>query len=215
MNRRFGLWAAVRAINNVYIYIYIHTYIHTYIHIYAACICMHMCIYSTMCVRSKPALLSVSSWHISLRYMILLRELCSEYGAARILKIKGPDNPTCLCFCSSARVIAHAILQVNVRMCVGWSELTTLPRKIHGSKSACGYRQSPLEHAPAKVSRPLRPKVTTIPRKIHGSKSARGYRQSPLEHAPAKVSRASRQKVTTIPRKIHGSKSARGYRRSP
>ena len=32
---------------------------------------------------------------------------------------KGPDNPTCLCFCSRARVIAHAILQVSVRMCVG------------------------------------------------------------------------------------------------
>ena len=36
---------------------------------------------------------------------------------------KGPDNPTCLCFCSRARVIAHAILQVSVRMCVGWCVL--------------------------------------------------------------------------------------------
>ena len=39
------------------------------------------------------------------------------------MKIKGPDNPTCLCFCSRARVIAHAILQVSVRVCVGWCGL--------------------------------------------------------------------------------------------
>ena len=54
------------------------------------------------------------------------------------------------------------------------------------------YRQSPLEYALAKVSRPSRPKVTTFPSKFHGSKGARGYRQSLLEYAPAKVSRPSR-----------------------
>ena len=60
-------------------------------------------------------------------------------------------------------------------------------------------RQSPLEYAPAKVSRRSRPKVTTLPHKTHRSKSARRYRQSPLEYAPAKVSRPSRPKVTTFP----------------
>ena len=40
-----------------------------------------------------------------------------------MITIKRPDNPTCLCFCSRARVIAHAILQVSVRMCVGWCVL--------------------------------------------------------------------------------------------
>ena len=44
-------------------------------------------------------------------------------------------------------------------------------------------RQSPLEHAPAAVSRPLRSKMTTLPCKIYGSTSAR-FRQSPLVHAP-------------------------------
>ena len=33
-------------------------------------------------------------------------------------------------------------------------KVTTLARKIHGSKSARRYRQSPLEHVPATVSRP-------------------------------------------------------------
>ena len=78
-------------------------------------------------------------------------------------------------------------------------KVTTFRRKIHGSKCARRYRQSPLEYAfakVAKVSRPPKPKVTTFPRKIHGSKSARGYRQSPLEHAPAKVARVSRPPET-------------------
>ena len=94
-------------------------------------------------------------------------------------------------------------------------KVTTVPRKIHGSKSARRYRQSPLEDAPATVSRSSRPKVATVPRKIHWSKSARRYRLSPLEYAPATVSRPSRPKVpkaTTVPCKIRGSKSARRYR---
>ena len=41
-------------------------------------------------------------------------------------QVKGPDNPTCLCFCSRARAIAHAILQVSVRMCVGWCGLVCM-----------------------------------------------------------------------------------------
>ena len=125
------------------------------------------------------------------------------------------------------------------RPCNGFAGLETKsddPSTQNRSKSTRRYRQSPLEYALGKVSRPPRPKVTTIPRKIHGSKSGRGYRQSPLEHAratvsgpsrpkvttiprksnaPATVSRPSRPKLTTIPRKTRGSKSARRYRQSP
>ena len=66
------------------------------------------------------------------------------------------------------------------------------------------YRQSPLEYAPATVSRPSRLKVTTFPRKAHGSKSARRYCQSPLKYAHATVSRPSRPKVTTLPHRTAG-----------
>ena len=69
---------------------------------------------------------------------------------------------------------------------------TTLPRKIHGSKSARRDRQSPLECAPAMVSRPSKAKVTRLARKI------------PPDPSTAKVSRPSRPKVTTFPREIHG-----------
>ena len=90
--------------------------------------------------------------------------------------------------------------------------MTTVPRKIHGSKSARRHRQSPLEYAPATVSRPSRPEVTTVPRKTHRSKSARCHRQSPPEYAPARVLRPWRPKVTTVPHKIHGFKSAEDLR---
>ena len=61
--------------------------------------------------------------------------------------------------------------------------------------------QSPLEHAPATVSRPSRPKVTTLPRRTLNSKSARRYRQSLAGVRPATVSRPLRPKVTTLPRR--------------
>ena len=58
---------------------------------------------------------------------VFLEAFSSRERAALILtyvKIsRGLDNHTCLCFCSRARVIAHAILQVGVRMCVGWCGL--------------------------------------------------------------------------------------------
>ena len=51
-----------------------------------------------------------------------------------------------------------------------------------GSKSARRYRQSPLEHALATVSRPSRPKVTTLPRKTAGVQ-----KRAPLPPEPSRA----------------------------
>ena len=54
--------------------------------------------------------------------------------------------------------------------------------KIHGSKSARRYRQSPLQYVPAKVSRPSRPKETTLPRK-----DPRVQKRAPLPPEPSRA----------------------------
>ena len=51
-----------------------------------------------------------------------------------------------------------------------------------GPKRARRYRQSPLEYAPATVSRPSRPKVTTFPRKTAGVQKC-----APLPPEPSRV----------------------------
>ena len=69
----------------------------------------------------------------------------------------------------------------------------------NGSKSARGYRKSPLEYAPAKVSRASKPKVTAPHAKPTDPKRAR-LPPEPSRVRPGQVSRPWRSKVTTHPK---------------
>ena len=86
--------------------------------------------------------------------------------------------------------------------------MTTLPCRTLGTSAR--YRQNPLEHAPAAVSRPSRPKVTTIPRR-----TARVQKRAPLPPEPSRPRPCHGfAPLDTIPRKSGGAK-ARRYRESP
>ena len=88
--------------------------------------------------------------------------------------------------------MAHAILQVTVRMCVGWCGLVRVRScvLVGMCSQRCAlivarpYRQSPLEYAPATVSRPSRPKVMTLPRKTAGVQ-----KRAPLLPEPSRARR--------------------------